>query len=338
MPEQPNLTIERDEHVQALRLALTDLPDRYRNAIILHHLAGLDFEGVACELKCPIGTAKTHVRRGLEQLRMRLTKVGVSMSLVALIGTLHQLPAAPIPAASAHLMLLQAAVKPSLSFTSLAGGVSMAAKAAIAAAAIVAISGTPFLISGTARTPGTPVAASDMKQRSTRTFFQDFATLPSDEVTPNEFVRLSEDGGDITAIVSKPYTAGKSATWRPDVHIEYYVDRGPDDPNALFLVPEDMEIRIRIRAEQPGKWNPTLVPTLPQSVQDNFFADAREIDSQWQEVVFRSEELKSYLSAEAGGRTLSPGMGIRRIGIYGYGTGRLFIDRFEVASSRRDGD
>jgi hypothetical protein len=348
MPEQPNLTVERDEHVVALRLALTDLPDRYRNAIILHHLAGLDFEGVASELKCPIGTAKTHVRRGLEQLRSRLIKVGVSMSLVALIGTLQQLPAVPISAVSAHLMLLQASVKPSLSFTSLAGGVSMAGKVALAVAAAAVITAAPLIVSATSRAPGEPVAALDSgiglsgnaaeKQRSTQIFFQDFAMLPLDEVTPNEFVRLREDNGDITAIVSQPYTADKSATWRPDVHIDYYVDRDPGDPKALFLVPDDMEVRIRIRAEQPGKWNPTLVPTLPQSDEDNFFANTVEIGVQWREFVFRTEDLKCYLSAEAGGRDLAPGVGIRRIGIYGYGTGRIFIDRFEVGSSGRDGD
>jgi len=90
----PHETMERSEHAEILRRELALLPKTSSMAIVLHHIGGLSFEEIAAELGLPIGTAKTHVRRGLMALRQRLQRVGVVMSVAAVAGSLTALPAA----------------------------------------------------------------------------------------------------------------------------------------------------------------------------------------------------------------------------------------------------
>jgi RNA polymerase sigma factor (sigma-70 family) len=146
MPERPEAATERNEQAEALRGALAELPERYRIAIILRHISGLAFEEVAAELRCPIGTAKTIVRRGLERMRSRLAGAGLGISLVMLTGALEQLPAAPITASTlGYAPLIGATTKSTLSFTSV-GAFTMAAKFAILAASLLtAITASHFL-------------------------------------------------------------------------------------------------------------------------------------------------------------------------------------------------
>jgi RNA polymerase sigma-70 factor (ECF subfamily) len=53
---------------------LTGLPDSQRVAVVLRHVIGLPYCEVAEVMGCPEGTAKSHVSRGLRQLRARLTE------------------------------------------------------------------------------------------------------------------------------------------------------------------------------------------------------------------------------------------------------------------------
>ena len=53
---------------------LTELPERQRVAVVLRHVVGLPYVEMADVMGCPEGTAKSHVSRGLQRLRSRLTE------------------------------------------------------------------------------------------------------------------------------------------------------------------------------------------------------------------------------------------------------------------------
>lgn len=77
-----------------LRAALAELPDSQRQALILHHLEGRDFQAVAEELGCTPGAARVRAHRGLQRLRRRLTATAPAVGLAVLAGSLNQLGAA----------------------------------------------------------------------------------------------------------------------------------------------------------------------------------------------------------------------------------------------------
>ncbi|MGH3673930.1 MAG: RNA polymerase sigma factor [Pseudonocardiaceae bacterium] len=60
---------ERHETLQELNGMVRLLPDAQRDAVVLRHVVGLPIAEVATLLGCPQGTAKSHVSRGLRQLR-----------------------------------------------------------------------------------------------------------------------------------------------------------------------------------------------------------------------------------------------------------------------------
>lgn len=60
------------ERESALRSALMDLPDIYREAIVLCDIEGLTYEEIATALDINIGTVKSRIARGREELRKRL--------------------------------------------------------------------------------------------------------------------------------------------------------------------------------------------------------------------------------------------------------------------------
>jgi len=57
-----------DSHDQVTQM-LAALPDDQRDAVVLRHVVGLSIREVALTMACPIGTAKSHVSRGLGRLR-----------------------------------------------------------------------------------------------------------------------------------------------------------------------------------------------------------------------------------------------------------------------------
>lgn len=54
---------------------LAELTDAQREAVVLRHIVGLSMQDVALTMACPIGTAKSHVSRGLDRLRTHLDPV-----------------------------------------------------------------------------------------------------------------------------------------------------------------------------------------------------------------------------------------------------------------------
>ena len=85
------------EDFQVLRRALDDLPDEYRQPILLHHAEGLSYEEVAQILDWPRGTVGTNIHRGLQRLRSALAGSFASSDRI-LIALLEQAPPSAPPA------------------------------------------------------------------------------------------------------------------------------------------------------------------------------------------------------------------------------------------------
>lgn len=68
-PEQQTLARERE---QALRLALKSLGSAYRETVVLRDIEGFSYEEIAVTLEISIGTVKSRLSRGREELRKKL--------------------------------------------------------------------------------------------------------------------------------------------------------------------------------------------------------------------------------------------------------------------------
>lgn len=70
---------ERAEHAETtgqLAALLARLPETQRTAVVLRHVTDLPLSEVAEILGCPVGTAKSHVSRGLARLRTLIDETG----------------------------------------------------------------------------------------------------------------------------------------------------------------------------------------------------------------------------------------------------------------------
>jgi len=76
--EEEHLEIDRGSRIEALedaanlRLdlsrALAELPDDYKEAVVMHDLGGLPYEEIAAVTGVPIGTVKSRISRGRRRL------------------------------------------------------------------------------------------------------------------------------------------------------------------------------------------------------------------------------------------------------------------------------
>ena len=69
---QPDQLAERRQEREQLTELLAGLPRGWREAVVLRHVEGLAYAEVAEVLGRPVGTVKTHVHRGVRQLRATL--------------------------------------------------------------------------------------------------------------------------------------------------------------------------------------------------------------------------------------------------------------------------
>jgi len=60
------------EREYAIQVALADIADVYREAIILCDIEGMSYDETAVALGIGIGTVKSRISRGREELRKRL--------------------------------------------------------------------------------------------------------------------------------------------------------------------------------------------------------------------------------------------------------------------------
>jgi RNA polymerase sigma factor (sigma-70 family) len=77
--EQPAVAAERQESASIVREAIAQLPRPFRQVMQLCGLDGLTHEQAASVLGCPLGTVRSRVARGREQLRAQLERRGLPM-------------------------------------------------------------------------------------------------------------------------------------------------------------------------------------------------------------------------------------------------------------------
>jgi RNA polymerase sigma-70 factor (ECF subfamily) len=70
----PHASAEAAELRRDLAAAMIDLPFRYRAAVVLRHIMGLDYSEAARELDLPLNTYKSHLLRGTKLLREALVE------------------------------------------------------------------------------------------------------------------------------------------------------------------------------------------------------------------------------------------------------------------------
>ena len=68
----PHAAVEAAELRRDLAAAVMDLPFKYRAAVVLRHVMGLDYAEAARELDLPLNTFKSHLLRGTRLLREAL--------------------------------------------------------------------------------------------------------------------------------------------------------------------------------------------------------------------------------------------------------------------------
>lgn len=68
----PSDQLAHQELSRRISQAIEQLPDKQREAFVLHHLHGLALADVADVMGCRVGTVKSHVFRATEQLKQRL--------------------------------------------------------------------------------------------------------------------------------------------------------------------------------------------------------------------------------------------------------------------------
>lgn len=71
-PEETVLRLERE---RALRQALTEIQDIYREAIVLCDIEGYSYDEISQMLEINIGTVKSRIARGRDELRKRLKAI-----------------------------------------------------------------------------------------------------------------------------------------------------------------------------------------------------------------------------------------------------------------------
>jgi RNA polymerase sigma-70 factor (ECF subfamily) len=68
----PEETALRREREYALKAALLEIPEIYREAVVLCDIEGLSYDETAAALSVSLGTVKSRISRGREELRRRL--------------------------------------------------------------------------------------------------------------------------------------------------------------------------------------------------------------------------------------------------------------------------
>jgi len=63
---------DRDDAIYRVRKAMGDLGERFRTVLVLRHLEGYSYETIADILELPVGTVRSRIHRGRNELRRRL--------------------------------------------------------------------------------------------------------------------------------------------------------------------------------------------------------------------------------------------------------------------------
>lgn len=75
--ETPEMGLQREEFQTILRETLVHLPEKYRRAIWLHYVLDHSYEEITRIMEVPVGTVKTWLNRGRQEMKHHLKRVGV---------------------------------------------------------------------------------------------------------------------------------------------------------------------------------------------------------------------------------------------------------------------
>jgi RNA polymerase sigma-70 factor (ECF subfamily) len=75
--ETPDMGLQRAEFEAIVRDVIVHLPEKYRRAIWLHYVLDHSYEDITKILKVPVGTVKTWLNRGRQELKQRFKRVGI---------------------------------------------------------------------------------------------------------------------------------------------------------------------------------------------------------------------------------------------------------------------
>jgi RNA polymerase sigma-70 factor (ECF subfamily) len=73
--ETPEALVLTDEIRTTVNVAIANLPDDLRTAIVLRELEGLSYEEIAATMDCPVGTVRSRIFRAREAIDSRLREV-----------------------------------------------------------------------------------------------------------------------------------------------------------------------------------------------------------------------------------------------------------------------
>lgn len=134
---RPETEIERAELAALVHVALNDLNEEQRIAIVLTHLSGLSQSEAADALGVPLNTLKARVRRGLDKLRGAIGRDAPDMA-----RTLRKLPVAAPPGGYAAAKLVWSSnLAAEVAAVSGAGAVGVGKTIALVAGTIVVVLG-----------------------------------------------------------------------------------------------------------------------------------------------------------------------------------------------------
>jgi RNA polymerase sigma factor (sigma-70 family) len=212
---------------------LDRLPDKYRIPLVLCYLEGLTQEETARQLGWPLGTLKSRVLRGREQLRGRLARRGL-----APCGALPAVPALPLAppsvvsaalnaavqfaggsagSASAHAVALTEGVLKTMTMSKL----KTAAALLLAATFLAAGAGGFALYARTTEPGAAPVAAADDK---------DSKQPDKDPKPPDKADKPAQFGEKLEALWADLASDEQAKAWRA----AFALAAAPKDATALF--------------------------------------------------------------------------------------------------------
>ncbi|NQZ71412.1 MAG: sigma-70 family RNA polymerase sigma factor, partial [Lentisphaeria bacterium] len=94
MPSDPSAALEQKETVEIIQSIIGELPQRYREPMVLHHMEGMNFKNIASALDRKEETVKKQSQRGMAMMRKMMNGRGLSVSMVVLVGFLQDIYAA----------------------------------------------------------------------------------------------------------------------------------------------------------------------------------------------------------------------------------------------------
>ena len=86
----PQQQVERAETQREIRSALMQLPEEYRQVLLLRFMQELSYEEIGRALKLPVGTVKSRLNRAKAQLKDILSRSGNLFGAVSVIHTEQQ--------------------------------------------------------------------------------------------------------------------------------------------------------------------------------------------------------------------------------------------------------